>query len=194
MAGGKEHLSVSDSELLQRAKTIVDSTAPTGSTLAKQEERKTLLAQRPDLKLRIDAAPLRQIINFVDFKCSPYSSIARDEAIVGSDIDGGVVVSKDQTTPDQELSFVKALRAQGFEAYHEIEVAEAEQRVDEELEAEQHKLFSDVSKPLRDLMRKASLMDMSKIVFYSEEALRGIIASGNLEMPIPIYLAGFRIK
>jgi hypothetical protein len=38
------------------------------------------------------------------------------------------------------------------------------------------------------------LMDMSKIVFYSEEALRGIIASGNLEMPIPIYLAGFRIK
>jgi hypothetical protein len=194
MAGGKEHQIVSVPELMQRAKTIVESTAPTGSTLAKQAERKALLAQRPELKLRIDAAPLRQIINYVDFKCSPFSSIARDEAIVGSDIDGGVVVTADQTTRDQELSFVKALRAQGFEAYHEIEVAEAHQRVDEGLETEQYKLFSNLSQSLRDLIRKASLMDSSKIVFYNEEALREIIASGNLEMPIPIYLAGFRIK
>lgn len=88
-------------------------------------ERTALLQAHPELVRRIAIPPLRQIIEFEDFKCHWNSSIARDQVIEGSDIDLGLVVMQDRVTAEKEHAFVEELREQGFTAYDSREVAEA---------------------------------------------------------------------
>jgi hypothetical protein len=112
-------------ERLGRAVSLGDTPATRlGATIrseSKMWERTRLLAEQPHLRRRIATASLRQIIDFVDFRCHPQCSVARDEAIAGSDIDCGLVITAEPTGTDEQLAFVGELRQQGFEAYHPVE-------------------------------------------------------------------------
>ena len=88
--------------------------------------RQALLAAHPELRRRVRLEPLREIIDFVDFRCARRCSIARDEAIPGSDIDAGLVITREPTTFEQQLAFLAELRLQGFTVSHPQEVADAE--------------------------------------------------------------------
>lgn len=91
------------------------------TTLMKEREkallRKKLLQQKPSLINKIITNKLKIIINYLEFKCGKNSSVARNEAIKGSDIDGGLVICKKPINAVKRLLFVKELRRQGFEAY-----------------------------------------------------------------------------
>ena len=96
----------------------------------KIEERTKLLQKHPELRLKINIKPLRELVDFLEFKCVTDSSIARDLAIKGSDIDGGLVVSKDEVSVIKRLAFVSTLREQGFSAYDISEYTEAERELE----------------------------------------------------------------
>jgi len=95
------------------------------AAMTKIEARRALLAEKPELRLRVQLPLLRNIVDFADFKCAKGSSVARDEAIRGSDIDGGIVVLHEAIETEVELSFVNALREQGFTVYHPVETEAA---------------------------------------------------------------------
>jgi len=96
----------------------------------KIEERTKLLREHPELRIKINTKPLRQLVDFLEFKCVTDSSIARDLAIKGSDIDGGLVVSKDKIPVEKRLAFVSVLRNQSFSAYDISEYEEAERELE----------------------------------------------------------------
>ena len=96
----------------------------------KIEERTKLLQKHPELRIKINIKPLRQLVDFLEFKCVTDSSIARDLAIKGSDIDCGLVVSKDEVSVEKRLTFVSTLREQGFSAYDISEYTEAERELE----------------------------------------------------------------
>jgi len=51
----------------------------------KIEERSKLLQKHPELRIKINTKSLRQLVDFLEFKCVTDSSIARDLAIKDSD-------------------------------------------------------------------------------------------------------------
>lgn len=90
----------------------------------KRAERERLLDGHPELRIRIDTAGLRKIIDYVSFRCARNCSVAYDTAIRGSDIDGGVVVTQQPEPTPKRLEFIAELRRQGFEVYDVAELAE----------------------------------------------------------------------
>lgn len=90
----------------------------------KEKERKEDLQKNPHKKLELDPKPLRELIADMTFKVNPYSSVARGQAVKGSDLDGGLVVTTEPVPKTQQQKFVDELRAQGFTAYTEAEVEE----------------------------------------------------------------------
>jgi hypothetical protein len=134
----------------------------------KLEDRKALLEAHPELRRRINFEPLRQIIDIVSFKCVHRSSIARDQAIEGSDIDGGLVVLREPVGQEAEMAFIEELRAQGFDVYHPSEAAAAKAAFDQAIE---HGLkYND---PEFDGLNHAhNVTEMNQVVFMPEEELR----------------------
>jgi predicted nucleotidyltransferase len=111
--------------IIEKAWDVLDGWGPSEKT----SERTTLLAEQPQQRKRIDTARLKGIIDYTAFKCSPISSIARDEATEQSDIDGGIVVTETTVPIQQQLAFIDDLREQGFRVYHSEEVAYASAQV-----------------------------------------------------------------
>lgn len=108
-----------DAEVIDEARLAIDSVAVKNHT--KIAARRKLLCEQPYLRIWVDEERLRAIIPYELFYCHPTCSIARKEAIVGSDIDKGLVVVPEGTTIDQECAFVRELRSQGFNTYHQVE-------------------------------------------------------------------------
>ena len=153
----------------------------------KQEERRALLTEHPELRLRINLDPLRLIIDFAAFKCMPGSSIARDEAIMGSDIDGGLVVLRRPTHVESEIAFVDELRAQGFNVYHPTEAAAAEVACEEGLA---RGIIRTDWAGYKKLNHAYVERDLNKIVFVTEEELQ---AADPFRPPGKTYFYGYSI-
>lgn len=102
---------------------------PDAYNAPKVEQRRLHLATYPGDRIRINYPRLKSVIDYADFKCSPLSSIARDEAIKGSDIDGGLIILKEPVSKDAQLAFVRELRTQGFSAYLESEVDDIDRQL-----------------------------------------------------------------
>lgn len=98
-------------------------------TTEKEITRRAQLKANPELKLRLNLQGLRKIIDFQDFLCHPRCSIARDEAIEGSDIDSGMIITVCEVDEIKQLEFVKELRRQGFSVYILREMVEAEEKL-----------------------------------------------------------------
>jgi hypothetical protein len=149
--------------------------------------RRALLAAHPELRVRVDTEPLRRIIGYAAFKCVNGSSIARDEAIRGSDIDGGLVVLREPTSLDTEMMFIDELRRQGFNVYHSAEAAAA--NTDFEAAIARGMLSSD---PARfDALNHAhNEKDLNRINFMTEDILRAASPFAN---PGKTYWYGYEI-
>ncbi len=154
----------------------------------KMADRVKFLSEHPEAKRRIDTRKLRQIIDYQDFKCHPQCSVAKDQAVVGSDIDGAIVVLKSETSIQQQISFVEELRKQGFSAFHQSEVQVRKQQLDE-AEAKGIRL----SEGLLELSRKYIKADNAEIKFYTTSQLEEM-KTKPLDSPVMIYVAGYSIK
>jgi hypothetical protein len=94
-------------------------------TMRDQEKmalRTEYLEQNPDKRIRIDTSLLKDVVKYDIFKCHPDCSVGRDESIVGSDIDGGIVVTKEPVSPEAQQEFVDRLRLMGFSCYSQAEL------------------------------------------------------------------------
>lgn len=163
--------------LVSRSHDILMGAIHSGS---KVSERKKLLAVHPELCRRIDTNRLKAILDYTDFRCHPKCSIARDEAIEGSDIDVGVVVLKERGPEQKELEFVEELRRQGFTVYHQREYEAIE---------EQFRNAEDVQKRL-DLIPEKVKRDQDRVHFYTKSEL---IEMSKKPIGVPVamvYLAG----
>jgi hypothetical protein len=87
----------------------------------KMDERRVMLKEHPELRRRLNPAQLHRIIDYKLFLCNPRSSVARNEAIEGSDIDGGLVVMEEAADEQTEIEFIDELRKEGFSAYTQSE-------------------------------------------------------------------------
>lgn len=88
----------------------------------KKDLRRHRLVAHPEERRTIDTVPLREVVVYRRFVCHPSSSIARGEAIEGSDVDFGLVITDNPVTLDQQATFVAELKKQGFVAHTEREL------------------------------------------------------------------------
>src|SRR3990167_2186606 len=57
-------------------------------------QRRELLRLHPELHRTLDLEKLRQVVDFDEIRVAAGSSVARNEAIEGSDIDGAMVITR----------------------------------------------------------------------------------------------------
>ncbi len=149
-------------------------------------QRQLLLQNEPQLRIRIDTIRLRTIIPYIEFKCHPRSSIARDKAIKGSDIDGGLVVVENPISNELQELFVVELRNQGFSVFTEQKAQEAAQKFN---------LLSPVEQILQhDLRDEIKKINLEKIVFRTLKQLEEEQKIKGFTIPVLIFLAGKTIQ
>lgn len=85
----------------------------------KREERKINPTMHPERRIRIFQSPLLQIIRYRDFRCHPFSSVARNEAVFGADIESALIIVDTEPSKEAQEAFVSELRNQGFRAFTE---------------------------------------------------------------------------
>lgn len=154
----------------------------------KMANRKKFIDEHPEARVSIDTDKLKAIIDYQDFKCHPQCSIARDEAIAGSDIDGALVVLRNEVSIEQQLAFVEELRRQGFNAFHPLEVQKREQQVNQAV-------ANGLKRPalLRELVRKSCEAESAEISFYTIAQFEEM-KNQPLINPTLYYVAGKSIK
>jgi hypothetical protein len=150
--------------------------------IEKDQARRRLLAEKPELRLRIDTSRLKPIIDYVVFKCHHFNSIARDVAIKGSDIDAGLVVLKEEIPTETQLAFINELRRQGFDIYHPNDITELRRKI-KNTSNNQHHL---------DLLRHVTKAEYNQINFIPVNDLQS--RKQALGAAYQIYGDGFTIK
>lgn len=158
-------------------------------------ERKILLNQHPELRKRLDFLRLKQVLDYIDFKCSPLSSVARDEAIAGSDIDGGMVITIDKPTDEQKQTFIEEIRRQGFTAYSPLERKEARVRAFSAIDEEKWGRSFLLSP---EQVKRPGVIDFCSIEFFSQDEITKEVQSAlrtkNVKTLVAVYLAGASLK
>jgi hypothetical protein len=96
----------------------------------KKLKRQRFLAENPEARIEIDTQELYQILQ-IDYvmKCARDSSVARGQAIQGSDIDGAVIITEKEVPPDTQDRITSSLKAKGFSVTYPHEVQKAEELV-----------------------------------------------------------------
>lgn len=151
----------------------------------KVAERRTLLLERPELRLQVNTDPLRSIIDYSAFKCNPRCSIARNDAIEGSDVDGGLVVLREETPIESQLAFIEELRTQGFDVYHPTE--------EEALRKQLAEAYGTVPRAnILDLSHRAYIAESNQIRFIPESVL--VSQGSTLGSAYEVYIKGFDIN
>lgn len=141
--------------------------------------RRILLQKHPERRIQVDTAPLKAIIDYSDFKCHPKSSVARGEAIRGSDIDAGVVILRSrldlETQTERELAFVEELRRQGFDVYHPREVEEIAAVYDRASEREAYMMKKQVQRMVDHIIRFHTAIELEAMRRMNPQSLEGLI-------------------
>lgn len=84
----------------------------------KMEDRLQLLNKSPELRLSLNLHNINRIIgknNKFEFLCHPDCSVARNQAIKGSDIDCAMIVTDFDLTLEQKNAIIVDLQQQGFD-------------------------------------------------------------------------------
>ncbi len=153
----------------------------------KASNRREYLKSHPEDVRTITIEPLRQILPYLEFKCHPLCSVARGEAIADSDIDEGVVVlPRGGHHKRREYAFIKELRRQGYDVYHDDEWQELGEQI------------QSASKPMPaklawEFLEKAGKMELQRIQFLTLDELRARSKKDSDVMPVLIFLAGYNI-
>jgi hypothetical protein len=148
-------------------------------------ERTRQLSDHPEKRIRIGVQQLRSIIDYDNFLCHPDCSVARDEAVVDSDIDGGLVVLEEPVSTVDEVRFVGVLRQQGFRAYHQIEIDVARE--------EEKAALADPGATVSQIMAGlGALTEMSsaRVSFRTRADIEESLDRGVLDSDAYVYLAG----
>lgn len=107
-----------DSGLYDRELTIQERCSEILANTLRDAEKMKLrikhLSEHPEERINIDTAKLRKIIDYEIFLCHPHCSIAENRAIKGSDVDRGLVISKEVVSEEDMKRFIEELRDQGF--------------------------------------------------------------------------------
>ena len=135
---------------------------------AKMKARVELLAANPGRKATIDTCALKGIAGFDEFLCHSECSVARGEAVAGSDIDMALIVSKSPIGLSEQVALVRELRAQGFVGYHSSELSHRDPAYPEKM--------------------------LQIIKFKTHDELQDLYkSSGILHLEVQCYVAGYRI-
>lgn len=181
-AASEQRPSLDRNSLVRKAHASVNATGfDNPRRWMKVRKRTRDIEENPGIKISINTEKLKQILDYDELKCHPHSSVARDQAIKGSDIDGGIIITKQRGTLDQELSFVQELRNQGFSVFHKKEYEEFKADYDQAEKQAQKELIPDLVE-----------RELNQIGFYTKEELEDMLKDG-LTSPTIIYLAGARI-
>ena len=135
---------------------------------AKMKARVELLAAHPGRKATIDTCALKGIAGFDEFLCHSECSVARGEAVAGSDIDMALIVSRSPIGLNQQVALARELRSQGFVGYHSSELSHRDPAYPEKM--------------------------LQVIKFKTHDELRDLYqGSGVLHLEVQCYVAGYRI-
>jgi hypothetical protein len=145
------------------------------------------LALHPERRIAIDVDPLKAIIDYDEFLCHPDCSIARNEAVNGSDIDIGLVVLDKVAPAADQLRFINALRSQGFSVYHEIEVEAGGDVLSRLVSNGAGVLSPEVTEAGKELTKRKDQI----ISFETRDMLESEISPDSQESWV--YLAGYKI-
>ncbi len=96
----------------------------------KEQLRVLELRDHPERRIRPDVERLKDIVPFREMRVHPHCSVARDEAVPGSDLDGCLVIADEPVPHEIQREFVEELRRQGFSASTEAETIELQDMVD----------------------------------------------------------------
>ncbi len=120
----ERHKSIQDEipdQVREMSKKVLHNTMRDTDKMAKRFE---YLKEHPEDKIHIRTKNLKEIVDFNSFWCHPDCSVGRNQAVRGSDIDGGIVVTNQPTTPEERQLFVNELRLQGFSCFTPEEKAD----------------------------------------------------------------------
>lgn len=190
MEDGFDKISQRTNKSYQLFKTCFSKLSSTVRSNEKMDERLNLLREHPEARIRIDTNKLKQIIDYKDFKCHPQCSIARDEAIKGSDVDAALVVLKNEVPVNKQISFVEELRNQGFRASHHLEI----QQYLDEIDKAKIRGLKPWDKEFSDLIAKQTDAENCEIKFVTVTELERMKKDMEMVKPLMIYVAGYSIK
>jgi hypothetical protein len=167
----------------------------TQAEASRREERKKLLENRPNLRISINTDDLKRIINYSMFKCARDSSVARNEAIMGSDIDGGLVITDKKISRRQRLSFINELRSMGFSVYDISEYQQAERTLTNFVKQCRGSFNPEQLNKLHELVSQKVDAQCGLIHFFSEAEIKKFKIFGFPETGIKqIYFHGYSIQ
>lgn len=113
------HPSEDDNEFYHKKLTIQEHCSKILANTLRDKEKMRLrlkhLSEHPEDRIKIDTAKLKDIVDYEMFLCHPQCSIAENRAIRGSDVDRGLVISKEIVSEENMRRFVTELIAQGFD-------------------------------------------------------------------------------
>ncbi len=145
----------------------------------KASARKKMLAEHPEARITVNTKELKKIVDFIDFKCHPKCSIARNEAIKGSDIDAGIVVTSEPVSVEQQLAFVTELRNQGFAVNTQAEYEET-----------QRAFAATTYKQQQESPVRFMEYETKRIRFFTKKELEEMCENPVGNIPAMIYLVG----
>ncbi len=168
----------------------------------KAQARQRELLEHPELRISVNTTELLGIIDYAAFMCHPGCSVARDEAKRKSDIDNGLVVLREPVAPAAELSFIAALRRQGFDVCHPSEAQAADdafkafdnERLAISDEDTAHVDWEALEREFVELEAAQRLLPLKQISFVNEAEIAYAAAHGPLTPETAVYLAGFSIQ
>ncbi|MDO8571727.1 MAG: hypothetical protein Q7R79_03535 [bacterium] len=168
----------------ESAAKILDNQSGEGG-FRKANLRKQYLNKNPERKRAVNPIPLRQILPYLAFTCHPGCSIARGQAIEGSDIDRGLVLLPPGIHhAKREMAFIRELRGQGFSVYHETEW----QKVREQLNN-----ISTAEAVAQGVLTRDVETRIKMVHFVSLDRLCELRGNAPEDMDILIALAGYNI-
>jgi hypothetical protein len=155
----------------------------------KTQQRNTLLSREPGRRITVNTERLRSVAPYISLLCSPACSIAKGRAIVGSDIDYGLVVLDESIGQKQELAFVQELRDQGFNVEHADEITEPASHAEPAASTLEREIeLAEYYFRVHDALRFTTETQMH--VSFVETAQ----SCGSLTAMQSIYLTGFEIR
>lgn len=89
--------------------------------------KERIFEANPSARLQVDTARLREIVDFEEIKVARNSSIAKGNAMQGSDLDDGLVITTDVVSEKTQERFVQELKNQGFITYTTRQYLRAEE-------------------------------------------------------------------
>jgi len=134
-------------------------------------QRRELLRLHPELHRTLDLEKLRQVVDFDEIRVAAGSSVARNEAIEGSDIDGAMVITRRPVKLISRLRFVRELRLQSFRAADISELQAAARRYERKSSSRPDDSWF-LSEEHRELFRQKEEAEATLVRFYSRRQIQ----------------------